>query len=838
MPNIVIPNTYLNTTGEGFHAVWKATRAMLAAGWTYKASADSFAKETTGNASLDLWSVGGFVNLATVGAQTGTAASVSVPFTQTGTSPVINLTGTPTVYFNLRIEITTGGTLLSGNARLRWSIDGGLTYTSNVPLNNGSPTISMGGFTANLSSGTYNLGDFYVMTNTVMTVTGLTGMTADSVNHALTIANAYNSALNGTYRIASFISATSVTIYNPCGFGVTTFPNGGNNATLTLAVTTITATGLVNMTPASVGHYIKISGATTAGNNGTFLITAYISSSSVQWTNAGGATDANNGSIRWQETFVNSPDPYQDLANGFITWTEKAGGLVADISTVLNGVATVTGLTGMTLSSVGHRITLSNCSNAANNGTWMIVGYVSATSVKIRNAAAVGSDGGSGGPHAIHWMERDPVQDVYPTAFAYTTVDHAIGAWLCLQGPSTLKIPISTSVPSPAFIRGENVIQAATGASGEFLGIVTDATGGTGYIVVAPRLNGSGAGPRGWDTSSVAAAGSGASVTPSATVIEYVREYVWWKNTLSNGHEYYQCIDQNLEGITGSLTGRFSTMASLTNCTPQIAPGGATGIPTANGFPTMGTLCCLGQGGAGVVTSNSINLAGAGGAITGMIQVIAANCIEDTNISQDGSWAQFVGCSSTNATSFVVSGFQRCDDTEDGDVDPYVCLAMTNVTAGTRVRTLTNTVGSVTDMAVTTYLAGGDSSPAWSPYVGFRRRGMPTGDAFQEFLGWCLASQSGSSLPVLGQQYWNPETVACTFANPPPRVREPIMVASPFVNQKMRKGTMRWMYVVGGGNMGESLDSKKWMQFSSTQTTSTCPVVFGPWDGVSIPSNG
>lgn len=61
-------------------------------------------------------------------------------------------------------------------------------------------------------------------------------------------------------------------------------------------------TGLSGFTEQSLGNFVTISGADSAGNNGTFLITNYISSSSIEIDNAlGVGSDANNGSISWVE---------------------------------------------------------------------------------------------------------------------------------------------------------------------------------------------------------------------------------------------------------------------------------------------------------------------------------------------------------------------------------------------------------------------------------------------------------------------------------------------------------------------------------------------------------
>jgi hypothetical protein len=64
-------------------------------------------------------------------------------------------------------------------------------------------------------------------------------------------------------------------------------------------VTTIS--GLSGMTDQSVGHFLTLFGANSSINNGTFLITLFNSSTSVDIVNVSAVNDLNNGSISWLE---------------------------------------------------------------------------------------------------------------------------------------------------------------------------------------------------------------------------------------------------------------------------------------------------------------------------------------------------------------------------------------------------------------------------------------------------------------------------------------------------------------------------------------------------------
>lgn len=82
--------------------------------------------------------------------------------------------------------------------------------------------------------------------------------------------------------------------------------------------------------------------------------------------------------------------------------TQGSGsGSAASTGAVVAGVATLSGLTGMSAERVGDSLTISGAATGANNGTFEIVEYVSATSVKVSNAAAVTPDANDG---SLAWV--------------------------------------------------------------------------------------------------------------------------------------------------------------------------------------------------------------------------------------------------------------------------------------------------------------------------------------------------------------------------------------------------------------------------------------------------
>lgn len=113
----------------------------------------------------------------------------------------------------------------------------------------------------------------------------------NELDQALDIAGSYNQQQNLT------ISEEAA------GYGPPISGQTGATASISaFSSNVITFIGLTGMTLQSVGRFLTVSGAASAGNNGTFLIVAYNSATSVNISNTGGIfPDANSGSITWTE---------------------------------------------------------------------------------------------------------------------------------------------------------------------------------------------------------------------------------------------------------------------------------------------------------------------------------------------------------------------------------------------------------------------------------------------------------------------------------------------------------------------------------------------------------
>lgn len=89
----------------------------------------------------------------------------------------------------------------------------------------------------------------------------------------------------------------------PLALGQAVSGQTGSTASVSAVLgTTATIIGLTGITPDSVGRFITFVGANSAGNNGTFRITATFGATTINCENSAAvAGDANNGSISWIE---------------------------------------------------------------------------------------------------------------------------------------------------------------------------------------------------------------------------------------------------------------------------------------------------------------------------------------------------------------------------------------------------------------------------------------------------------------------------------------------------------------------------------------------------------
>jgi len=318
----------------------------------------------------------------------------------------------------------------------------------------------------------------------LLTITGLYNISAGLVGSSITISGSSNAGNNGTFTIAAILSPT------PIG------GQSGSSATITAAGGgTVTFGGLNGMTVNSVGHFLVITGAATAANNGTFLIVSFVDAHTVNVSNSNGVfPDANSGSIGWVEASdsiqVNNPSGVGG-DNGPLMWAIAPGGIL------------VTGLTGINSNDVGSSILISNAASAPNNGGFVIAAFINATTVVIINPAGVAPDGNNGslqwsvasadtiifinGPNAgqsrtaiaigvgtitvsTPWTHNDLIGSDYYVVEPTGDIFAAIQGELDVLSNNTGLVSISGSSASISFFSGTNTISGLSGITPEMIG--------------------------------------------------------------------------------------------------------------------------------------------------------------------------------------------------------------------------------------------------------------------------------------------------------------------------------------------------------------------------------
>lgn len=526
----------------------------------------------------------------------------------------------------------------------------------------------------------------------------------------------------------------------------------------------------------------------------------------------------------------------------------------------------ITGLTGMTVPSLtnqggseGRYLVLSNALNGGNNATFQITQVLSSTSVMARpmvtpNGAVAGDVGGAGG---ISWIEYDPATVVWNTSFPNNQ------SWIVLRGPSMLRMTFSSAPTPNDFVRGEKVTQPGTGAEGEIIGVTYAPAGtptaGQGWVIIAPRVAGTGGGALGWSIgSALLGASSGAGLTPTA-IVEHVTEVTMGctNTSLTTRQRGALWVMVNpgvaLDGGTEQAM-LASTLASTSNCTYAVGPGGSGRFPSVtlanNGFPYL-AFDPIGNHCDGVNNDNWYHITNYDSAnnYPGNMHAVVTNCIERSGVSADGTfWAAF-GQPNTGAYTYMGWGFFRCDDSEEGDVWPYsFYAARRNVYDGNWWDSTTYRYGTTgTDSYAEgpwcqLHVSQDYNRPSWWTW---RARGMEVGsclttgsnpqiDRFKSAVA-CSLWNNEDAFMAMGQYTQMPETVAATAY--PAMVREHPVILSWYPGAKFRKGRPRWMAFIQGNQASDTYGSRTWVQLrdSGVNDRNFTGVILGPWDGSTQP---
>lgn len=810
MANQFATNFALTSSSNSFNALWKLTRAMKAAGWTYRASGSGTTKDTTGLAANDLWgtsgtpltdtytSVGTYVlpasNAVTLPTGTINVNSTTsfagngniviatsqgwqtIAYTGTTTTTFTGCTGgTGTIYTGSQVGFNamsmdsnaTGGTA-AGNAACAWLTMAG-PLTVKVPL-------------SALPTGTPIRGE--IVTQATSGATGeLFGFVWDTVG------------LSGWASIGPQHTPQNTTIA-AASIGVS-LPTG----TINVASTTgFGSTGYLNVWTSQVSTTIA------AGSNGASLPQATINVAST--TNFPAVTTIASGS--------NGASTNIGTLNVISTTGFPATGTLAVTSTAGTILVPYTGTSGGT--------SFTGCTGTSG-GTWSTGNPVN-------------------GIGTIYVQSSAGVQTITYTGFTGTTFTG------CTGGTGTLS--------TGGFVAGPQQLQqvAYTGTSGgnQFTGC----TLGTGIMMTGNAVTGYSATFD--NTHTITGSLSTATMTPTGTVTYYQREVSFGKppagNTTTNGSDsgniFYVAADGYVENNQ-----LFSTLAASVGCTANLWPGSG---GTSNTFSIASTvtsnpmqICVRGTGGSvgTIVTSTSATWFGTAGGVWGTsAQIAVANAIPATSTTADGSFYTAITTTTVNMMGGII--FTRLDDTEPGDLDPYAWASTSsNNTVSSYSRT--TWTGFFNSSPGALFASGSpgagsalfsSSSPANMPWIGYQARGC-TVVARDIPFGW-ITTLAWSLQPQNTAGFTQDQGVATIRlvshpASTPPLVREPPLLYSPGLggSTKQLKGRPRWVMFFSLGNTLDTFDSKSWiavMPLSPASTNNNPCMALGPYDGVTTPT--
>ena len=463
--------------------------------------------------------------------------------------------------------------------------------------------------------------------------------------------------------------------------------------------------------------------------------------------------------------------------------------------------------TNLLVGSITNFPTSGTISVLTTTNGWQNVSYTGVTTTG--GAQFTGCSGGTGS-----------LVNGLPIASGSNTVGlDSVTAWIVLSGPQTQRISLSTA-PSGTPIRGETITQSG-GVEGEYMGHVWDSVGGTGWMAILPHTVPNGATPTAptfSNTSTITGSTSGATFSPTGTIITYNREVMIYKDTSNiSGTIYYGCFD-----ASGESAQLFSALATQTGCNPTVGPGQG---GTNNAFPSRGIVC------RGTANSTSTaTMVGAGNSFTNNSQMAAVNCVPGTGQSADGTfWLIMPNTNPVNTTYGFA--FFRLDDTEPGDCDPYVFLA----TQTTSYTTLTQTTTQSTNGQ--TYYTGAIRSSDPS-FFGYQSRGNGTLDVFNAYTGMPQSDIYGNTYAI--NTTLNQMRIVNSPATARPLVMEPLAIYSgglPLVpNSKPQyKGRCRWLFLSSVGAVYDTFASKTLLN-AVAWVSSSPSVVLGPYDGVTTPT--
>ena len=547
-------------------------------------------------------------------------------------------------------------------------------------------------------------------------------------------------------------------------------------------------------------------------------------------------TATNNFAVIWKLTRIMKAAGWKYLASGNGGAKDTSGTAANDLwggavdptldtytnvsTLVVPGITTLTGT---------YTLTVGSTTGFPASGTITVgstAGLQTVTYTGTSSNTFTGCTGGSG-----------TVSATSPVALGTSVGMDTAVAWWVGSGPTTVKIPLS-AVPTGSPLRGEIVTQATSSATGELFGYVWDTSSLSGWMVIGPQTGT-------FDNSHTITGGiSSATMVPTGTVATFNREIVFAKPAASlvAGFIFYVCADGTAESAI-----LFSSMASVAACTAVVPPGcggtinrfdtvsAVTGVPMQ--IVVRGTQIAAGQFPTG--NDNWFNNTTSYGSNS---QIACVNNTPGAGVTADGSFYTLLSTTIPGQSSGIM--FTRLDDTEPGDVDPYVFFSSNFSNNNTTFNRLVSISGVNTVAYSYSPNSLGSTPPAsvGTPYYGYQSRGNPviSRDIPVAYQGSLLSNnQIGGYLQGINQG--SALRTVCTPAVNTSLVRESVSItlSGQVTGQlKQMKGRCRWIHAVSLGGQLDTFDNKTWIVACPVNTNATISPCFiiGPYDGVTVPT--
>lgn len=215
-------------------------------------------------------------------------------------------------------------------------------------------------------------------------------------------------------------------------------------------------------------------------------------------------------------------------------------------------------------------------------------------------------------------------------------------------------------------------------------------------------------------------------------------------------------------------------------------------------------------------------------------QIACVNATPSAGVSADGSFYATAATLGNNTCGIM---FSRVDDTEPGDIDPYVFMA--NMAETSAIWTNQSSSGTNTSFNTITIAGIIIYAAATSSFVGYAAKDCPviSSDLPSVWTGTIHGTTGG--VYTIATAFPSPIRMLNHPAATPPSIRSQILLYNngTILGAKAQiKGKLRWVNVTGLGQTYDTYDNKSWLVVCGSGSSALPAILFGPYDGTTTPT--